>query len=451
LKLWGESERRHRHEFQPIHVEVAPEIAILCIIRRSQRGGEKMKAKGPLALFWCGVSLAVVLAGAAEKVRAQAQTPTPTHNAAQSAAPAATQSSPQASAQAGIPGAAQTAEQKYKNIQILKGIPADQLVPSMQFIAASLGVQCEFCHVERDRGSDEKKPKLVARKMITMMMQINADNFKGERVVTCYSCHRGAVRPVGTPILSSENIPTAHLHAEGAEEESPAATALPAAQAILDKYLAAVGGADAVQSVRTRVQTGNIEVADKKFSIEVYSQAPNKRVSTSHMTQNASVTAYNGETGWLSTPNGIRQMSPAELQAASIDAQLYFPVWLPKAYQQFKVEPGEAIEGKATYLVAAIGKDEVPLDLYFDQQSGLLVRLIRYAETPLGRNPTQIDYADFRAVDGFKIPYRWTLARPNGRFTIQIDDVKQNVPVDEKLFVLPSIPAPHQSDVTARP
>jgi photosynthetic reaction center cytochrome c subunit len=79
------------------------------------------------------------------------------------------------------------------------------------------------------------------------------------------------------------------------------------------------------------------------------------------------------------------------------------------------------------------------------------VRLIRYAETPLGRNPTQIDYADFRAVDGFKIPYRWTLARPNGRFTIQIDDVKQNVPVDEKLFVLPSIPAPHQSDVTARP
>jgi len=69
--------------------------------------------------------------------------------------------------------------------------------------------------------------------------------------------------------------------------------------------------------------------------------------------------------------------------------------------------------------------------------------LVRYAETPLGRNPTQIDYADFRAVDGLKIPYRWTLARPNGRFTIQIEDVKQNVPVDEKLFVLPSIPAPH--------
>jgi hypothetical protein len=218
---------------------------------------------------------------------------------------------------------------------------------------------------------------------------------------------------------------------------------LPSAQAILGKYLAAVGGADAVQKVRSRVQTGNIEVSDKKFPIEVYSQAPNKRVSTSHMGTNASVTAYNGEAGWLSTPNGVRQMNAAEKQAASIDAQLYFPVWLPKAYQEFTATPGEEIGGNATYLISATGTDEVPLDLYFDQQSGLLVRLIRYAETPLGRNPTQIDYADFRAVDGLKIPYRWTLARPNGRFTIQIDDVKQNIPVDETLFVAPSGPGPH--------
>jgi hypothetical protein len=155
---------------------------------------------------------------------------------------------------------------------------------------------------------------------------------------------------------------------------------------------------------------------------------------------NVSVTAYNGEAGWLSTPNGVRPMSPAERQAASIDAQLYFPEWLPKAYQDFKTLPGETIDGKNTYLVTAIGTGQVPLNLYFDQQSGLLLRLVRFAETPLGKNPTQIDYADYRAIDGLKIPYRWTLARPNGRFTIQIDDVKQNVPVDEKLFVMPNAP-----------
>jgi photosynthetic reaction center cytochrome c subunit len=402
-----------------------------------------MKASGRLAVVWGAISLPFALVGAAELLHGQGdatKSRTDLSPAAAQTEQTAAQTPQQTSPQSAAAGAAQTAEQKYKNIQVLKGIPADQLLPSMQFITASLGVDCEFCHVHQDPGSDGKKPKVVARKMMTMMMQIDTDNFNGERVVTCYSCHRGSVHPVGTPILLAENGPAGPGHAD---EEAPVTPALPSAQVIFDKYLAAVGGSEPVEKVRTRVQTGSIEVGDKRFPIEVYSQAPDKRVSISHMGPNASVTAYNGEAGWLSTPNGIRQMGLAEQKAASIDAQLYFPVWLPKAYQEFKVMPGEEIEGKATYLVSAIDKDELPLDLYFDQQSGLLVRLIRYAETPLGRNPTQVDYADFRAVDGLKIPYRWTLARPNGRFTIQIEDVKQNVPVDEKLFVTPSGQQPH--------
>jgi hypothetical protein len=376
-----------------------------------------MKAHVRLPLFFAATSIPLLFFGAAQRLRAQAP----------AAAPATAQP--------------QTAEQKFKNIQALKGIPADQLIPSMQFIAASLGVECQFCHVGHAMDKDDKKTKLIARKMITMTMAIDTDNFKGEREVTCYTCHRGSVHPVGTPILSIETAP-APPAPEGEAETAPA---LPAAQAILDKYLAAVGGADAVQKVRTRIQTGNIEVSDKKFPIEIYSQAPDERVSTAHMGPASSVTAYNGETGWLSTPNGVRQMNSTEQQAASIDAQLYFPVWLSRAYQDFKVSPGEEIDGKPTYLVSAISKDELPLRLYFDQQSGLLLRLIRYVETPLGRNPTEIDYSDFRVTDGIKIPYRWTLARPNGRFTIQIDNVKQNVPVGEKLFVMPAPQEPHES------
>jgi photosynthetic reaction center cytochrome c subunit len=336
-------------------------------------------------------------------------------------------------------GEAQTAEQKYKNIQVLKGIPADQLIPSMQFISASLGVECEFCHVEHAMDKDDKKPKLIARKMMTMMMQIDADNFKNEREVTCYTCHRGSVHPVGIPILSTNKAPSPHA----SEEKAAAANPLPSAQTILDKYLAAVGGADALQKIKTRVQTGHIEVADKMYSIEIYSQAPDKRASISHPPSGPSVTAFNGEAGWLSTPNGIRGMSPAEQQAARIDAELYFPLRLPQIYQEFVVQPGEAIDGKPTYLVLATGKDTPGLCLYFDQESGLLVRLIRYAETPLGQNPTEINYADFRVANRVKIPYRWTLARPNGRFTIQIDEVRQNVPVDEGQFVTPRVQEAH--------
>jgi hypothetical protein len=78
-----------------------------------------------------------------------------------------------------------------------------------------------------------------------------------------------------------------------------------------------------------------------------------------------------------------------------------------------------------------------PLRLYFDQQSGLLLRLVRFGETALGWLATQIDYSDYRDVTGIKLPYRWTLARPSGRFTIQVSEVQQNVPVDDAKFAKP--------------
>src|SRR5271155_1704734 len=112
---------------------------------------------------------------------------------AQSTAP------PQAAA-----GGPKKAEEQFKNIQVLKGIPADQLIPGMQFITASLGVECQFCHVEGAFEKDDKKPKQTARKMMTMMFAINKDNFEGHREVTCYSCHRGSVDPVGTPLVMGE-------------------------------------------------------------------------------------------------------------------------------------------------------------------------------------------------------------------------------------------------------
>ena len=96
------------------------------------------------------------------------------------------------------------AEEQFKNIQVLKGIPADQLVPGMQFITASLGVECQFCHVEGAFEKDDKKPKQTARKMMAMMFAINKDNFDGHLNVTCYTCHRGNSKPVATPVVMAE-------------------------------------------------------------------------------------------------------------------------------------------------------------------------------------------------------------------------------------------------------
>jgi photosynthetic reaction center cytochrome c subunit len=335
---------------------------------------------------------------------------------------------------------AKTAEQQFKNIQTLKAIPADQLIPSMQFISASLGVDCEFCHVEHQMDKDDKKTKVTARKMITMMFEINADNFDGERKVTCETCHHGSPHPLSTPAVSSStamNMP--HDHGDVHE----AATGLPPASQILDKYLAAVGGADALKKIHSRVQKGSLEAMGNTYPIEVYSEAPDKRISISHPPSGESVTAYNGEVGWLTIRGGVHRMNGADAAAARIDAELYFPSRVREMYTELEVKRGEEIAGRATLLVATKGgAGKLPLELYFDAETDLMLRMVRYVETPLGRNPTQIDYADYRAVDGVKIPYRWTVARPNGAFSIRIEQVQQNVPIDEKLFVAPAEPPP---------
>lgn len=331
------------------------------------------------------------------------------------------------------------AEEQFKNIQALKGIPAEQVIPSMQFIAASLGVECEYCHVEHANEKDDKKTKVIARKMINMMMVVNKENFNGHREVTCYSCHRGSKEPVGTPIITDEEPRPA---GEEGKKPGEAKVSLPTAEQLLDKYLAAVGGTEALQKITSRVQHGTLSAfGGQHFPMDVYSKAPDKRFSVMHLQSGDSVTAFNGKQGWLSIPGRVHMMTAAENDGVRVDADLYFPAHVKTLYQEFRVDAGEKIDGHETFLVVGGNEGQPPLRLYLDKESGLLLRLIRYADTALGLNPTQIDYADYRDADGVKIPFRWTLARPGNRFTIQVEQVQQNVPVDDAKFVAPPPPA----------
>ena len=339
-------------------------------------------------------------------------------------------------------GAPKKAEEQFKNIQTLKGIPADQLIPAMQFITASLGVGCEFCHVEGAFEKDDKKPKQTARKMMEMMFAINKDDFEGHREVTCYSCHRGSVHPVGTPLLMAEESkgaegakPTEENGGEGKEVSGPPA------EPLFDKYLQAVGGAAAVEKTTSRVMKGTITFGDRNVPIEIFSKDPDKRVSFTHTPDGDSVTAFDGHDGWLGAPGRpVREMHGPDIDGASMDADLHFAAHLKEMFSEVRVQGAEKVDGNEAYLVVGQRDGKPPLKLYFDEQSGLLVRLIRYAESPLGQLPTQIDYADYRDAGGVKIPFRWTLARPGGQFTIQVGEVKENVPVDDAKFAKPPAP-----------
>jgi photosynthetic reaction center cytochrome c subunit len=338
------------------------------------------------------------------------------------------------------------AEEQFKNIQVLKGIPADQLIPAMQFITASLGVECEFCHVQGAFEKDDKKTKQTARKMMDMMFAINKDNFEGHREVTCYSCHRGNSKPVATPVvMTDEPKPgpdVAKKSEESAEAKEPSG---PAPDQLFDMYLKSVGGAAAVDKVRSRVMKGTITFGDRNIPIDIYTKDPDKRVSFTHTPDGDSITAFDGHAGWLGAPgHAVREMHGPDIDAAAMDADLQFPAHLKEMFSEVKVNGTEKVGDHDCYLVVGRREGKTPLQLYFDEKSGLLVRLVRFGETPLGRLPTQIDYSDYREAGGVKIPFRWTLARPGGRFTIQISDVKENVPVDDAKFVKPAAPAEEQ-------
>ncbi len=340
------------------------------------------------------------------------------------------------------PHSVPTAVEKFKNIQVLKEIPADELIPSMEFIAGSLGVGCDFCHVEHEFDKDDKTEKKTARAMMQMMFAINQDNFKGEREVTCNTCHRGSPHPQAIPaVLAEAPRPAA---AEAHQRQADPAS-LPSGAPLLAKYIQALGGRAALEKVSTRVETGQALVAEGgPLSITIYSKAPDQRVSVMRMPKGDSTTAYNGQTGWLSFPGRPpRAMSPADQFAARLDAEAFYPLALEQQFEELKLqEHAEKLGDREANVVLGIVKGQAPVKLYFDSVSGLLVRMVHYTQTPLGLLPTQVDFADYRLLDGVRSPYRWTIGRPSGSFTIQIDKVEQNVAIDEVRFAEPQFAPP---------
>jgi hypothetical protein len=330
----------------------------------------------------------------------------------------------------------QKASEVYKNIQVLKDIDSTELIPVMQYMAESLGVGCDFCHVATGSDKDDKAMKVKARKMIRMTREINKNHFDGEMSVSCTVCHRGSELPAFALTIPDERSTRTTT--------TQSSTSLPTADQILDKYLQAVGGAGALQRISSRVEKGISISGDRKFPHEIYSQAPDKRISITHQPDGDAMTGFNGTSAWIeiTAPNPPgRDLTPSETAAARLDADLKFALNARRVLGGAKVLAAETIDGKPMYVVSGKPETMKPMRLYFDQQTGLLARVLRYSEVPLGFTPVQMDYSDYREVDGVKIPFRRTTSRPSGRSTVQIETVEQNVAIEAARFKRPATAA----------
>lgn len=338
-------------------------------------------------------------------------------------------------------------EQKHPNIQVLKGLPESQLIPVMQFMSASLGVNCAYCHVNTNGKwefeKDDKKTKQTARRMIQMTFDINKGNrdILGGAGISCFTCHRGAAEPMNIPSLP---LPAA---AEGGASSGPkpSAQALPTAPQVVEKYLQAIGGQAAAERLKTRVMKGSLVGADgKPTPFEIHLQSPGKVLAIiGDAQQGITLQALNGATGWIKTPKEQRELRPNEVARFRSAAQAYDVVQLREAAANMRVGRGRVGDRDAYVLVSPVD-DAHTQRFYFDAQTGLLLRVVTYTSTVLGRIPSQVDYEDYRDVDGVKLPFTVRLSSVDSRSdaTRKFTEIKTNVPADDAQFNPPPAPAP---------
>ena len=327
-----------------------------------------------------------------------------------------------------------TAEQKFKNIQIFKGLPATELDPTMAFISGSLGVRCSYCHVANQFDKDDKPTKLAARRMIQMVFDLNKGNFNGQREVSCYTCHRGKPTPVSVPVVG-QNLWAPSTSSSKSET-------LPSVKQILNHYVQALGGVEALTKVTTRVAKGSRIGADGVLVPEVvYQKAPDKLLTVTSYPNVVFSNGFNGTAGWgHSSREGATPLSKQLVDQVRRDAVFYKELKIEELYSKLTVLDKTPIGDAEAYVIQATPVNGPSEKLFFDARTGLLVRRYAESDTLLGKLPIQIDYEDYRDVEGVKQPFmiRWSM--PGRIWGRKIDEIKQNVPLDNAKFNAPASP-----------
>ena len=185
------------------------------------------------------------------------------------------------------------------------------------------------------------------------------------------------------------------------------------------------------------------ETAMAKIPIEVFAKAPNQRATIVDTAFGDSVRIYDGSAGWIASadkPLLLMPLTGGKLEGARMEAMASFPDQIRQAFSQWRV--GQTIlDDSDVHVLEGTSPNGPSVRLFFDKESGLLVRLAHFAPTAVGSVPMQIDYADYRDVHGITVPFSWTTTWTTGQATTELSDVQLNVPIDAARFARPA-PAP---------
>ena len=383
-----------------------------------------------------------------------------------------------------------TAEQFYKKIEVLKGIPADQIHPAMEYITVALGVGCGYCHVIGHFDSDDKREKHVARSMMVMTMALDNNVFDGKRELTCYTCHRGQAKAVSTQLLAGDKTPTeasameifppsmlkdmsmidsrlspskapATVVSGPAPAPKPAAAAapLPSVEEVFSKYEQALGGKAAIAKIASLSYTGTADMLVPPPPVpqgapppgpptmgtvpaEHYVKAPKGLISVVFPGRGPNSMGFDGTIGWHNTP--IREDTGDELRMIMELGETVPGLEFRRDHSNVQVSGMEKIADRDTYRVVGTRSEGFPVIdfLNFDTQTGLLVRSYTTMQSVIGAFPEDTFYEDYRDVSGVKVAFTWRVVSAEGNRTYKWAQVNANAPVEDAKFTKPTPPPP---------
>ncbi|HEV7966082.1 MAG TPA: photosynthetic reaction center cytochrome c subunit family protein [Candidatus Acidoferrales bacterium] len=384
-----------------------------------------------------------------------------------------------------------TADQFYKKIEALKGIPADQVHPAMEYITTALGVGCGYCHVIGHFDQDDKREKHVARSMIQMTMAMNETVFDGKREVTCFTCHRGVAKAASTLLLPGDKTPTeksateifpslavtnyTNLDSGMSPSKAPAtvmsgpapapkppaapAAPLPSVEDVFSKYEQALGGQAAVRKITSISFNGSVDMLVPQppgppggpppppptmgnVPAEHYVKAPKGVISVTFPGRPPVAMGFDGTIAWHNTP--IREDTGDELRMLVELGEEFPGLEFREDHTNVQVDAMEKIGDRDTYRVVGTRKDGFPVidRMNFDAQTGLLVRSYTTMQSVIGSFPEDTFYEDYRDVSGVKIAFAMRVVSAEGNRTYKWSRVDANTPVEDAKFSKPTPPSP---------
>ncbi|HYL74674.1 MAG TPA: photosynthetic reaction center cytochrome c subunit family protein [Bryobacteraceae bacterium] len=334
-----------------------------------------------------------------------------------------------------------TAGQAWKNVLVLKDVPASQWGATMDLIGGSLGVGCQFCHAQAYE-SDAKKTKVTARAMIQMTQEINARSFGGHTVVTCNTCHQGGTHPKSIPALwnkTPEELAVYKKEQELVAERAKApateksAESLPDLERVLANYRKAVGDS-AVKSIHMVATMAPDRGSPRDVEVSVV--FPDKLAIALLSSGVQAKTVLNGDRGWNVTPQGKVDVPPERIPQMKQNITFFAPIKFASSDGPRKVTGIEQAAGRTNFIVESDTPKKLER-LYFDTQTGLLHKVHTEIRTVLGPSVNELVFEDYRDVSGVKLPFSMKLFTYSDRVVYTFSEMQTNAGVELAKFEPP--------------